>query len=71
MSRLMFNGQCYSGGKFLIFPECYSTEEMEIGCWTDGKPLYQRTFTQSVSPQSAVTLATRIDYAILISASYP
>lgn len=23
--------------------ECYSTEEKEVGCWTDGKPLYQKT----------------------------
>ena len=23
--------------------ECYSTEEREVGCWTDGKPLYQKT----------------------------
>lgn len=23
---------------------CYSTQEREVGCWVDGKPLYQRTF---------------------------
>ena len=26
-----------------ILPIIYSEEEREIGCWTDGKPLYQRT----------------------------
>lgn len=25
--------------------DCYSTEERQVGCWTDGKPLYQKTFT--------------------------
>lgn len=24
---------------------CYSTIEREVGCWTDGKPLYQKAFT--------------------------
>ena len=23
--------------------DCYSTEERQVGCWTDGKPLYQKT----------------------------
>lgn len=23
---------------------CYSSQEREVGCWVDGKPLYQRTF---------------------------
>ena len=31
-------------GDNLVFPMCYSEEEREIGCWTDGKPLYQRTY---------------------------
>ena len=30
-------------GDNLVFPVCYSEEEREIGCWTDGKPLYQKT----------------------------
>lgn len=28
---------------------CYSTTEREVGCWVDGKPLYQKTFTQQLS----------------------
>ena len=33
-------------GKFtpIGLGECYSTEERMIGCWTDGKPLYQKSF---------------------------
>lgn len=27
----------------IYVPACYSTEERQIGCWTDGKPLYQKT----------------------------
>ena len=29
---------------YIASSDCYSTEEKEIGCWTDGKPLYQKTF---------------------------
>ena len=43
MSKLMFNGRCYSyGGEPLMQPVIYSEEEREIGCWTDGRPLYAR-----------------------------
>lgn len=68
MGRLMFNGKCYSGGKFLISPECYSTEEREIGCWTDGKPLYQRTFEFQqtwVSGNNTLSLGLPSSYTIV------
>lgn len=32
---------------------CYSTSEREVGCWTDGKPLYQKTVHISALPSSA------------------
>ena len=32
-------------GKDGFQPVIYSTEEREIGVWTDGKPLYQKSFT--------------------------
>lgn len=35
--------------------ECYSTTEKEVGCWTDGKPLYQITYDFSNSPISVST----------------
>ena len=28
---------------YIASSDCYSTEEKEIGCWLDGKPLYKRT----------------------------
>lgn len=28
-----------------LMPNLYSEEERVVGCWTDGKPLYQKTFT--------------------------
>ena len=43
MGVLMKNKRNYSAGNILMTPECYSTEEREIGAWTDGKPLYQKT----------------------------
>ena len=30
-------------------PVIYSTEEREIGVWTDGKPLYQKTYTATIT----------------------
>lgn len=29
--------------------ECYSTEERQIGCWKDGRPLYQKSFVLTSS----------------------
>jgi len=35
------NGNKISGGiNYYITSECYSTEEREVGCWIDGRPLY-------------------------------
>lgn len=59
MGVLIKNKINYSGGKLLMSPECYNLEEQEIGCWTDGKPLYQKTFyyaTLSSSPYDWVLL---------------
>lgn len=39
-------------GDNLVFPVCYSTEEREIGCWTDGKPLYQKTINFGALPNN-------------------
>ena len=32
--------------------DCYSTEEKIIGCWTDGKPLYQKTIITPFSDKA-------------------
>lgn len=65
MGVLFKNNRSYSGGKLLMSPECYSTEEREVGCWTDGKPLYQKTITipsfSSSSPISIDVSALNID----------
>lgn len=34
--------------------DCYSTEERQVGCWTDGKPLYQRSFITTTSNSNSV-----------------
>lgn len=43
MGVIFKNNVMYNGGDTLIQPIIYSEKEREIGCWTDGKPLYQRT----------------------------
>lgn len=41
------------GSNVTIIPDyasaCYSTAEREVGCWVDGKPLYQKTLTYTVT----------------------
>lgn len=44
----------YAVGGNVTQPAIYSTEEREIGVWTDGKPLYQKTWVFS----STITLAS-------------
>lgn len=34
-------------GSIIELASCYSTEERQVGCWTDGKPLYQKTIYSS------------------------
>lgn len=55
--RIYMNGREYAefnsggggdGGNYYL-NTLYSTEEKKIGYWTDGKPLYQKTFTQQLS----------------------
>lgn len=43
MGAMHINGQKVAGVNIEIKPEIYSTEEREIGVWTDGKPLYEKT----------------------------
>jgi len=42
------NGEGGGGGNYYL-NTLYSTEEKKIGYWTDGKLLYQKTFTQQLS----------------------
>lgn len=55
----------YSGGsdKLIGLGDCYSTTEKVVGCWTDGKPLYKRTwvFTSDLSCNSNEWTNTPID----------
>lgn len=38
------------GGKDFFNPIIYSTEEREVGVWTDNKPLYQKTIYSTTTP---------------------
>lgn len=37
-------------GNLIYLPALYSEEEREVGVWTDGKPIYQKTFKYSNLP---------------------
>ena len=60
---VLLDGNKISGGINYITPECYSTEEREVGCWTDGKPLYQKTwiFTSGLTVSYNSWTASTID----------
>lgn len=46
MGKQILNGIIYGTGEIIKFsPEIYSLEEREVGVWTDGKPLYQKSFS--------------------------
>lgn len=38
---------------YIASSDCYSTEEKEVGCWQDGKPLYQKTIDLGTMPNNA------------------
>jgi hypothetical protein len=43
MGRIIKNGIIYSDSTIAIQPVIYAEEEREIGVWTDGKPVYEKT----------------------------
>ena len=43
MGVIFKNNVIYGAGDIEISPVCYSEEEREVGCWIDGKSLYQKT----------------------------
>lgn len=48
---------------------CYSSQEREVGCWTDGKPLYQITIDQTIGSDADYTVfANGIENAHLVNA---
>ena len=61
MGKLMLNDKPYSGVYYNNIPIIYSEEEREIGVWTDGRPLYRRTISGTVT----VTSTSRNWYVIL------
>lgn len=50
---VLLDGNKISGGINYNTPECYSTEEREVGCWIDGKPLYAKTIDFGSLPNNA------------------
>lgn len=59
MALIKMNGVNYWGssyGQGIIAPMIYSEDEIEVGVWTDSKPLYQKTVHISALPSSAGVL---------------
>lgn len=53
MGKQYLNGVLYDTGEIIKFsPEIYSFEEREVGVWTDGKPLYQKTIDCGTLPNA-------------------
>ena len=47
--------------------DLYSTTEKVVGCWTDGRPIYQKTFTGTIP--NATTVGTGVSSTISVGAS--
>lgn len=47
--------------------DIYSTTEKVVGCWTDGRPIYQRTYTGTLAKTTAI--GTEVTTTISIGAS--
>lgn len=65
LTKLGIDGTVYEiqggggGGSNLILNAVkYSTEEQVVGIWTDGKPLYQKTFERNLTLPSATWVVT-------------
>lgn len=65
------------GGVYL--PACYSTEERQVGCWADGRPLYQKTIDFGALPANTTkyvdhnisNIDTVVDFAAMAKRPSP
>ena len=51
MGKIYFKSVQYAGGfgDTYVYPIVRSTEEREVGAWTDGKPLYEKSYEGTIS----------------------
>lgn len=55
MGVIFKNNVMYGVGDIEISPVIYSEEEREVGCWVDGKPLYEKTvFIDNISSSTGI-----------------
>lgn len=57
--QMLFSGQ----GTKIPREQIYSTSEKVVGCWTDGRPVYQKTIAVT-TPTTTVGTATNADFSI-------
>lgn len=50
--------------------DIYSTEEVRIGTWTDGKPLYRRVFSFTTPSRNTNTIISALTNDIIVQAIY-
>ena len=61
---------------YIASSDCYSTEEKEIGCWTDGKPLYQKTkvvpinLTNTTYEEALTSFASDIEVLVKLEGTF-
>ena len=69
MGLIKMNGVNYWGsayGQGIIAPMIYSEEEIEVGVWTDSKPLYQKVYTGSIGTSNVdIALDPNVDVVIM------
>lgn len=66
MGKLILNGKEYVNSRIDGYPPIiYSSEEREVGVWTDGKPLYEKTFHNTFSNVPVDTSQTVADLTSL------
>lgn len=53
-------------GNLIYLPALYSEEEREVGVWTDGKPLYQKSLAVTLPSSNGVvcTFSANVDYMV-------
>lgn len=56
MGVIKFNGESYTGGT--SGGHVYSTAEQVVGTWVDGKTLYEKTVSETITNSSAQVIAT-------------
>lgn len=59
-----------NGYEEIMETNAYSTDEMKIGTWTDGKPLYRKVFQTTLPDSSSKSITTNFGNQIIVRRLY-